>query len=182
MKSSPNKAWNLHEGKTIQTWKPDEIFPSLTSEGIDSKMEEMLRLFQPRKVEGLGENEPSQSAIGRDSKKSQPVVRKLNLASLENVPGDDSDVLGKYLGVDGIPTGIVLDEEHQLMADAKRQAGETIRNAQAKVKEMLLAARQDVDQIRQDAYNEGRAQAASELQKATENTLGVKKQHKATNF
>jgi len=168
MKSSSSKSWDLREGKTIQAWNPDEIFPSLTTDGMDSKVEEILRLFQPQKSENPDSRKHNSPAVGNSPKNHRPVVKKLNLASLENVAGNDADALGKYLGVDGIPTGIVLDEEHRVMAEAKRLAGETLRNAQAKAKEMLLEAKKEVDQIRQKAYDEGRSQAVSELKKATD--------------
>jgi flagellar assembly protein FliH len=44
---------------------------------------------------------------------------------------------------------------------------------------MILAAQQEVDKIRKDAYNEGRAQAESELQKATENAQTILEQMNA---
>jgi flagellar biosynthesis/type III secretory pathway protein FliH len=179
MRSLPSHSLDLQEGKTVQVWNPDEIFPSLTAESVNSRVDEMLQLFQPSKLENSAGGEQYQSATGGGLNKRQSVVSKWNLTPLESKPDDDICALGRYLGIEGIPVGIAADDRQQAVMEARRQAGETLRFARAKANEMILAAQLEVDKIRKDAYNEGRAQAESELQKATENAQTILEQMNA---
>lgn len=169
MKSSSSKLWDLSEGKTVQSWKPDEIFPSLTSDELDPVMVEMLQLFQPQSTAEQGDEQHSKGKEIRQGQKS-PEVRNWNLSELENIPESDFGSSGSYTGIEGTPVRIAQDEKHRLAAEARKQAEEILLNAKKTAREIIQEAQQEAGQIREEAHAAGRAQAVAELQKATQNS------------
>lgn len=168
MKSSFNQSWDLRGGKTVQSWKPEEIFPSLTSEDMDSVAEEMLRLFHPEQADAITEEGQASAPVTTKPGRNQPVVSKWKLETLENVPASDFGSTGRIPGIEGTPVRIAQDEKQRLIAEARRSADETILNAKKSAREIVQAAQKEAEDIRQKAYETGRSQAITELQKTSE--------------
>lgn len=173
MKSFHSQSWDLTEGRTINNWKPDEIFPSLTSESVASSLDEILQLFpaaETHKAE-IPEKKAPEGPTG--SRKTQPVVETWNLDGLENISGADSTLSDRFPGLEGTPAKLVLDEKQRLIAEARHQADMILQNANNKARELLLAAKKDSEVLRQQAYEAGRVQALSELSQVTDNAQAI---------
>lgn len=169
MKSLPNPSWDFNGSKTVQSWQPEEIFPSLTSEDMDSVVEEMLRLFHPSKAESpVGDGQVVSPSAGKHGK-NQPVVSKWNLEALENVAAGDFGEMNRIPGITGKPVRIAQDEKQRLVAEARMQAEQILLNAKKAAKEVVVAAQSEAEGIRQNAYASGHDQAVADLQKTVEN-------------
>jgi flagellar biosynthesis/type III secretory pathway protein FliH len=169
MKSSSSKSWDLREGKMVQSWKPDEIFPSLTIEETNSVMDDVLRLFQPEKKGNQSENVLEPLTYDDTPSSDQPLVTKWNLSALENVSASDFGSGNSIPGIDGTPVRIAKDENQRMIAEARRQGEAIIQQAQKVASETLNNARQQVEQLRQEAYETGREQVIAELGQTAEN-------------
>lgn len=176
MKSLFSKSWDLRDGKMVQSWKPDEIFPSLTVDETSSVLDDVLRLFQTEKKSTQAGNELEPLTYDGTPSSNQPLVKKWNLSALENVSTSDFGSGVSIPGIEGTPVRIAKDEKQRLIAEARQQAEAITQQAQKAANEILISTRQQVEQIRQEAYESGRAQVISELEKTAENTQLVLEQ------
>jgi flagellar biosynthesis/type III secretory pathway protein FliH len=173
MKSFHNQLFDLNSGKTVNRWKPDEIFPSLTSEDTTSKVDEILQLFTPNEkiAPVLEETEVADLAV--TEKQSSRVVQTWNLGSLDSISTFDQKPVETFKGIEGTPVKLVLDEKQRVFAEARNQAETMINNAQTEAQEILSDAKKEADRLRAEAYEMGRSQALAELQKATEAAANI---------
>lgn len=153
----------------VQSWKPDEIFPSLTSEDMSSSTEDILALFQGEKKAASSTSGETAQPDARKSRKNRPLVHEWNLGTLENVPESDFGSAEKIPGIAGKPVKLAMDEKQRLIYEAQQCAEKTILEARKTAGEIVTAARDESEKIRQDAYNNGRGQALAELDKAAQN-------------
>lgn len=173
MKSFHNQLFDLNSGKTINRWKPDEIFPSLTSEDTTSKVEDILQLFSPNeKIAPMIDEKSGPDSIASGKLTSRP-VQAWNLESLDLISTFDKKPVETFKGIEGTPVKLVLDEKQRVFAEARNQAETMINNAQIEAQEILTGAKMEADRLRAEAFEKGRSQALAELQKATEAAANI---------
>lgn len=173
MKSFHNQLFDLNSGKTINRWRPDEIFPSLTSEDTTSKVDDILQLFASNeKAVEVQENADNSDPSTLAKKTSRP-VQAWNLGSLDSITTFDQKPVETFKGIEGTPVKLVLDEKQRVFAEARHQAEAMVNNAQIEAREILSDAKKEADLLRTEAYEKGRSQALAELQKATEAATNI---------
>jgi flagellar biosynthesis/type III secretory pathway protein FliH len=128
----------------------------------------MMKIFHPSQNEIPPENE--QNPLGSDirTQRNHPAVQKWDWEILKNVSNTTKGAFENIPGIVGTPVRLAQDEKQRLVAEAKHKADEMISGAQKQAQELLFAAQKEVDEIHQAAYESGRNQAITELQKTTD--------------
>ena len=169
MKSSHDESWFLNEGRTVQSWSPNDIFPSLTSENITSTIQEIMGLFTPETTPENQAEAAEDNSVVINHVDNHSTVRKWNLEALQAISADDTEVVEQIAGMEGTRVNIAQDDKQHMIELAKKRADEIIHNANSKAKEIITQAQQQVEQIHKDAYDQGKKEAVAEMHQALEN-------------